>query len=279
VVAVSRGGAEPWYRDVAGAYVDLFDHYSVDDVRKLHEARIGPAGRQKQWHMTDAEYKILALAREAAGIDDANVLHPSTMYWLFRWFWSRKRPISLVERHTIHRPLPDHELAAGRLDALPPDYVAVKAYFSACFPDTHENRAFLSDLLGRLAGATDVVLLSTGLNIDDHSDYISSGSRLHSAEGMMTPRDNLQVQSAIIARSRALVTTYGGFSYLGPYLGVPSVCFFSDENFNPEHLDVMRRAGRQLDSLGAGAAFLPLNTRKFEPFELISSLPTEPVTL
>ena len=270
LVAVSRGGAEPWYRDVAGRYVDVFDHYSVEELRAIHEQRVGPSGRQKQWQVTDPEREILRLAGESAGIEDANVLHPSTMYWLFRWFWSRKRSIRLVEEHTAHRPLAGGELPADRLGALPDDYVAVKAYFSSCFPDTSENREFLADLLGRLAGATDVVLLSTGLDIDDHRDYSSAGLRVHSAEDLMTPRDNLEIQSAIIARSRALVSTYGGFSYLGPYLGVPSICFFSDENFVPEHLDAMRRAERQLGAQGAGAAFLALNTRKLEPFELIA---------
>ena len=276
IVAVSRGGAEPWYQNVAGRYVDLFDHYAVEEVRKLHDERVGASGRQKQWRVTDREQEILAHARAAVDIEDANVLHPSVMYWLFRWFWSRRRPISLVQRHTLHQPLPDDGVTAKRLDALPSDFVAVKAYFSACFPDTEANRGFLSELLGRLTGATEVVLLSTGLSIDDHSDYVSTGSRLHSAEQLMTPRDNLRVQSEIIRRARALVSTYGGFSYLGPYLGVPSLCFFSDENFNPEHLDVMRRAGRQLDSLGGGAGFVPINTRKLEPFELIASLPSEP---
>jgi hypothetical protein len=279
VVAISRGGADAWYRDVAGTYVDLFDHYSLSQVRELNEARVRAAGRQKQWRVTDAEHEILASARKSVRVEDANVLHPSTMYWLFRWFWSRKRPISLIDEHTHHRPLPDPGPLADRLGALPSEYIAVKAYFSSCFPDTEDNRAFARDLLGRLAGATHVVLLSTGLNIDDHSDYVATGNRILNAEHMMTPRDNLHVQSAIIARSRALVTTYGGFSYLGPYLGVPSVCFFSDENFNPEHLDVMHRAGRKLDSQGGGAAFLPLNTRKLEPFELISRLPTEPAML
>ena len=62
------------------------------------------------------------------------------------------------------------------------------------------------------------------------------------ARGWMEPRTNLTVQTRIIRGAQALFTTYGGFSYLGPFLDVPSVCFYSDDTFNPTHLEFMRRA-------------------------------------
>ena len=44
----------------------------------------------------------------------------------------------------------------------------------------------------------------------------------------MHPRENLHVQSAIVAGASAFVGTYGGFSYLAPFLGVPSTAYYSD---------------------------------------------------
>ena len=45
----------------------------------------------------------------------------------------------------------------------------------------------------------------------------------------MTPRNNLDVQSRIIARSHCFVGTYGGLSYLAPFYGKPSIAFHQEE--------------------------------------------------
>ena len=39
-----------------------------------------------------------------------------------------------------------------------------------------------------------------------------------------------------------LVATYGGLSYLGPFMGVPTCAFYSDDVFNTVHMDVLRAA-------------------------------------
>ena len=57
----------------------------------------------------------------------------------------------------------------------------------------------------------------------------------------MTPQDNLAVQTAVVARARELVSTYGGFSYLGPMLGVPTLALHTHEAFSRVHLDVLAR--------------------------------------
>src|SRR3712207_9549526 len=62
----------------------------------------------------------------------------------------------------------------------------------------------------------------------------------------MTAHDNLAVQTRVVAGARALFATYGGFSYLAPFLGVPSYSWYSHQNYNPAHMDVMERASRSL---------------------------------
>src|SRR5690606_12113029 len=137
---------------------------------------------------------------------------------------------------------------------LPQDYVAARFYFSDCFPDTPSNRAFVASTLDALAKHTSVVLLDAPFAVDDHRDFSSvqaaaaspagselkvglAGGRLPprgaaregglviSIAGRMTPETNLAVQTAAIARARAFVGTYGGYSYLAPLHGVPSIAF------------------------------------------------------
>ena len=66
--------------------------------------------------------------------------------------------------------------------------------------------------------------------------------RLHTIDHLMTPRNNLEIQTKVISRSRAFVGTYGGLSYLAPFYGVTSLAFYSHrEKFSPQHLEVSRR--------------------------------------
>jgi hypothetical protein len=262
MVAVSRGGAEAWYSHICGRYVDAFDFVSEQELRGWHERRTAADGL-KQLSVTPLEREILARARATLGGERAAVLHPLVMYSRFRYFWVGEQPISAVRERCEYRPLSAGAAAATdarALDGLPEDYVAVKPYFSLCFPDTEENRGFVRRLLDTLLRRTSVVLLTTGLAIDDHGEFETAArGSLYDARRLMTARDNLAVQTRLIGRAKALFTTYGGFSYLGPFLGVPSLSFYSDENFNPAHLDVMRRALPDL----RGPGFAALHRREF----------------
>jgi hypothetical protein len=65
----------------------------------------------------------------------------------------------------------------------------------------------------------------------------------------MVPNRNLETQSAIIAHARALVGTYGGLSYLGPFYGVPAIGVYSDDReLVATHQDVTGRLCRALQS-------------------------------
>ena len=140
------------------------------------------------------------------------------------------------------RPFPT---LAGRL---PAEYVAVRFYFSACFPDTAEQSR-VRGIHGAVAGGhTDVVLLNTGIRVDDHQDYAPGASAaIHTVDDLMTPERNLDVQTAVIAGARAFVGTYGGYSYLAPLCGVPSLAFYSVRDaFFAHHLELAERVLRQM---------------------------------
>ncbi|HEY3187712.1 MAG TPA: hypothetical protein VGJ70_09570 [Solirubrobacteraceae bacterium] len=255
IVAVSRGGPESWYRDVAGGYADIFDHFSPAELKAWHTRQLEATGSQKQLAFSETDRAIVERVSHASGLENPAVLHPSLMYGLFRAYFAGHQPIATVLRRTSFRPLPD----PGPAPDLPDDYVAVKVYYSACFPETPENRRFTAELIARLVATRDVVLLTTNLDLDDHRDYdAGAAERVRTIDDLVTPRNNLDLQTRVIAGARGLVTTYGGFAYLGPFLGVPSCAFHSNERYIAGHLAVMRRATNDLRESGANVGFTAL---------------------
>jgi ADP-heptose:LPS heptosyltransferase len=114
----------------------------------------------------------------------------------------------------------------------------------------------LHALVDALADRMPVVLLDTGLGLDDHADYSLGGStRLVSLDGRLDASTNLAVQARIIAGARLFVGTCGSLAWLAPLLDVPTIPLFSDASFLHAHLHVARRVfGR----VGA-ASFSPID--------------------
>jgi len=249
IVAVSRGGASPWYRDVAARFVDVFDYVSADEYRERIDERVLRVGHQKQFEVSEFDRLLIDRVRESLNIVDAPVLHPSVMYELFRRYWNEKAPVGILTSHTTYTPLPDPGVADAML-ALPRDFVAVRFYFRPSFPDTAENRQFALDTIRRLARRQSVVILNTGFQIDDHEDLDASGETgVYRVDDWMTPTNNLTLQSQIISRASAFVGTYGGLSYLGPYYKVPTMTFYSEpDELVPAHVDATWRLCRAMRS-------------------------------
>jgi hypothetical protein len=248
LVIVSRGGTASWY-DIAGArYVDVFTLKSPDEFRARTEAT------KKQRSVTAFDRDVLRLVRANVGGAPSQVLHPALMYALFMPFWKDRAPLSRVLDHVRYRRV---GAPAVSLPPLPASYVAVRFYFSRCFPDTPDNRALVSRLIEMLAEHHEVVMLNPGFRPDDHDDYAAPArQRVHAIDLGGTPADNLERQTAIIAGADAFVGTYGGFAYLAPFCGVRATAFYSDRNYFTYHLGVAQRAfadagGASLEALDA----------------------------
>jgi hypothetical protein len=252
VVAISRGGVRSWYAGLADHYVDLFDHLTPAEFTTRNQARRDAgAGSHKQLTLSPLDRDMIEHARRATGVDASSVVHPSDMYLLFRNYWLGHRPLSFVEEHTRHR----RRSVPARYDvsALPRDYVAVKAYTAQSLPDTNQNRLVLRQLVERLAERTNVVTLETGLAVDDHDDYrLDHDPRVFNLGGLMTPANNLELQTQVIAGSRAFIGTCGSLTWLAPLLGVNTVALFSDARFLHPHLYFARKV--YLEQQAAGFA-------------------------
>jgi hypothetical protein len=246
LLIVSRGGTASWYRPFATGYRDIFDYLTPEEFRQRHDERVAANGEQKQTQVLAFERQVL---RELTkDVHSRSMLHPSTMYGLFNPFWWGH-----VGEAWVHRFAKYERLTAGG-DAGPaftrPEepYTAVKFYFNECFPDTRDNRAFVRRTLQALTARGPVVSLATGLRLDDHSSDDADASGVRTLPHDMHPRENLALQTAIVAGATAFVGTYGGFSYLAPFLGVQSTAYFSDPHgYSPRHLLMARSA---LDSVG-----------------------------
>jgi hypothetical protein len=230
---VSRGGVETWYEGIASRYVELYDTFEPEELEQLREQGSAESdGVRKQMRPTALDDEILA----RLDLGHRHVLHPSLMFQAFRQTLKRStlRPQDLPFRHApLHPPPLTLEL--------PEDFVAVRFYYRASFPESEENRALVESTLARLQERAEVVLLDPRRRYDDHLDATVAGNVLRPPQ-LGDPATNLAVQSAIVARARAFVGTYGGLSYLPSLLGVPSLALYSDgSRFRPQHLELARR--------------------------------------
>jgi hypothetical protein len=248
LIVMSRGGTASWYQPLACRYVDVFDQVSAATFRDQHDERVRELGEQKQNRVTAFDRGLVETAMRRAQVSDWSLLHPSRMYHLLNPYWWGHQPREWVQAHTRYArlsPPPPTGMAH-----MPARYVAVKFYFNECFPATTANCAFADEVLRTLAARGPVVVLSTGLNLDDHGGLrVDASGVRHLPEGL-APAHNLEVQSAIVAGAEAFVGTYGGFSYLAPFYGVKSLAFYSDaRGFSQKHLEMARAA---FEGIGAG---------------------------
>ena len=117
----------------------------------------------------------------------------------------------------------------------------MKFYFNDCFRDTPENRAFVDDVVHRLADDGPVISLSTGVAVDDHDPCEPDIAAMQGIRHLLSPQSNLAVQSAVVAGAERFVGTYGGFAYLAPLCGVPAVSYYTEPGtFSMRHLDLVR---------------------------------------
>lgn len=256
LIVISRGGVASWYGHVAAAYEDIFSSETPETFRAATEER------KKQQRIGEFDRRVVKRVMRARGIRQAHLLHPTLMYALFNSFWRYAATVKRLEEFARFRRLPALGDVLDAKGTLPDRYVAVRFYFSECFPDTPENRAFAAQVVDGLAERGDVVLLNSDLVVDDHRDCrFDRPGRVHMLSPHMRPEDNLALQTAAIGRASAFVGTYGGYSYLAPLCGVSSVAFYSRQSFKQHHLELAHRVFQRL----GGAQLMPVDVRRAQP--------------
>jgi hypothetical protein len=266
IVAVSRGGTADWYADVAGSYVEIFDHVDPATFARRNEERRDrdEAGGQKHKTRGAFDEELIEIARRRIGRSDVTVCHPALMYRLFNQFWFGNRALDLVSSHT--RYVPVSVPRRGDL-GLPAAYVAAKFYTGAALPDTEASRHALREIVRAMAARIPVVMLDTGMTTDEHEDYLFRDiPNVSSLGSHMQPRTNLGVQTAVIAGAQAFVGTCGSLAWLAPMLGVETVGVYAEDRFLLSHVFFARQTYRQMGA----AAFDTLDLRAALQLDLLA---------
>jgi hypothetical protein len=239
VTVVSRGGAGAWYADVAARSVDVFELMPPDQVRVRVDESIAAVGQRKQV-VEDALDRELVEA-VSARFGAAEVIHPRFMYAHLRFLWDESmRPATDALGLGDHDPLPRLDLPAPVEQRLPERFVAAKVYFNEALAPTPAVLCQLGDVLASVAAGLPVVLLEAGTAVDDHADWAAAGSGVVRVADLFEPTSNLAVQAEIVARAQSLVATYGGFSYVGPLVGTPTLAVWDRPEKNAQHERVLR---------------------------------------
>ncbi len=245
-IVVSRGGAAFWYQRIGGRAVDLLEFYSPDEFKALNERRHRDEGLQKQKLLGEVDREIVERVRAHFKLGEVDLLHPSLMYGgVYRYHWSGLSSLDHLFMHARYHPFTLPE--PGPIEAqLPEDYFAVRFYARDSFHDTPENRAFIERVIACLRRRSNVVVLDSPFDLDEHRDTTGASpapngrnaNRIISVAHLMEPANNLEVQSRIIARSRGFVGTYGGLSYIAPFYRRPAISFHRNlGDVLPSHLN------------------------------------------
>ena len=259
LVVVSRGGMESMYRDFAARYVDIFDVMTPQQLagRNARRRSEGEGGGQKQSATSDLDEELIAAVRSKLGLGDVAVCHPSLMFRLFRNVWHGNLPFDLLWRRTRH-------VAGGRSQrtvptaGIPDDFIAAKIYAGPALSTHETTREAVRAVVAQAATIAPVVLLEADLGIDEHRDFDLDGiPNVLSARALMSPRTNLDVQLALIARARFFLSACGGLAWQAPFMGVPTVAVYDGDHLLAPHLFVTRHAG----ALTGAAEFTPIDLR------------------
>jgi len=222
LIAISRGGAGSWYR--AARTIELYDYVPAKDLRLEILRHAQGSGTVKQIAVTSWERTFYALVKERLGLRRYHVLHPSAMYQQIRQWQSEREGLGPAMDRFRFTPIPTPHLPLNV--ALPEKFICVRFYERHTWRLSEEIRDYCTALVENLAKHIPIVVIGSSAHHDDHLDLGFSGPNITSLIDAFPLRDNLALQSAVIAKSSAFVGTYGGTMQLAVRLQKPSAGFY-----------------------------------------------------
>ena len=223
LIPVTRGGAGAWYG--LPTRVELYDYVPPADLRIAALASQQEHASIKQVGPTAFETKLLALIAERLGLRRYHVLHPSILYRALDAWWGTQTmgmadAVKPLRFQQMQAPAPPVGMA------LPERFVAMRWYQRPTWPMREDLVDWTVALTRQLAAHVPVVILRSPTYVDDHVDFPPPTGENITVITAEPWRDNLAVQSAVIARAAAFVGTWGGMAQLAVRLGIPTAAFF-----------------------------------------------------
>ena len=214
LLAVSSGGAAPWYQDL-GQYQDLSELYEPALLADLERSRAEElAARRKRFGVTSADRQILKRLDRRLGFRGLNVLPPWVMAVAFERYWSGEAGPALFGARTRPQALKIKEKLARRcFTDLPPAYVVFGAMGSM---------ATLEPVLRAAAGKTRVVILAEPDAAAWAGAMAASNAPVQSI--LLEPASAKGVASTVLAAAQAYVGPPGWMAYAASALGRPAIC-------------------------------------------------------
>jgi hypothetical protein len=243
LVVCSRGGVESWYADLTSRYVELFELISPPDILRQRRRTPPPKSPDKVSKVVgykgrDVEEHVMQLLGDR--FSDLGHIGPQLMYGLLRRLRRSPRHVyrTLLEPAPIRPP-------TTTLD-LPETFCAVRFYTGGGTPRKRKRRPGVKktviEIVKRLGEAMPVVSLDPQVHLDEHVDFNLPGARRIPP---LDPAVNLRELTGAIGRASIFVGSYGGFSYIAPYVGVPAIVWLAQHPESPGvgqiHLAMIRR--------------------------------------
>lgn len=222
LVAISRGGAAFWYG--AGKAIELYDYWPAADLRLETLRSSQQHGTVKPKGISELEAALYQTLSARLGIRRYHVLHPSAMYAALSTWMQDAMSLKAVMDHLTFTPIPTPHVPLSV--SLPESFTCVRFYQRHTWPFTDEVKDYCTQIVAHLAQHTPVVVIGSSLHHDDHMDLSFQGPNITNLIDAFPIRDNLALQSAVIAKSSHFVGTYGGTMQLAVRLGKPSVGFY-----------------------------------------------------
>lgn len=225
LIPITRGGISALYGMEPGP--DLYTLATPQDVRVENKIQHAKHQQLKQTHWIEFDREVIQKAAEALCLKDYQTLHPGWMFAVLGPYFLSSMGLQELEQEALFDTLTVPALPAGLI--LPEKFVAVRFYLRYTFQA--QMVAFAQESIKQIANNVPVVLLNSGLHVDDHIDI--NGKPHPNVVKLadltpLTPENNLAVQSAVLGRALGFVGTYGGLAQLALRLGKSSVSYYQE---------------------------------------------------
>jgi hypothetical protein len=227
LIPITRGGMAALYGAPLG--VELYAMRTAQQVRVENRLQFQLRAQMKQTHRTTFDRDVLRDAADSLGLGFHHVLDPAWMYQTLAPFWEAREGLIWLHDRLRFGPLPMPDLPEGL--TVEPNTVAIRFYFRSTFPATEQTVTLARETMKQVAAQQPVIVLNSGLHLDDHADAAFKGIpnvRFLNEVTSLTAENNLAVQAAVLARCVGFVGTYGGLAQLALRYGKPVVSLYTE---------------------------------------------------